>query len=82
MSGTVTRWNDAVGAGLIDAGENGTFSFRRRSCSQRLQTALSQQGPPLTVTFDVSPLSGQAVNVDLAASEDLAAAEPAMNLRQ
>lgn len=81
MFGRIIRWNDPLGQGMIGS-TDGTFALRRENCSPAVQSELAGDaippGTPLPVTFQVDPIAGEAVNVDLAASEDLAAAEPAM----
>jgi hypothetical protein len=78
MDGRVTQWNDAIGQGLISS-DDGTFAFRKANCSQRLRATLAGRaippGDPVAVTFEVDPIGGEAVDVDLAAAEESAARE-------
>jgi hypothetical protein len=68
MNGSVTKWNDATGKGLIRE-SNATHAFDKSDCSTRLQNrlkdkAIPEADPPVQVTFDVD-LNAEAINVDL-----------------
>ena len=73
-SGSITKWNDATGDGLI----NDVYVVSADDCSSDLVKALRGKAIPpdaeVAVTFDVNGMN-DATNVDLAISIDLAASE-------
>ncbi len=68
MNGNISRWNDAQGLGTVTGEDGLQRPFKRRGCSDALQSALTDLSIPpdeaVPVTFEV--VAGQAVSLDLA----------------
>jgi len=65
-SGVITRWNDAIGQGLIKGDTEGVYAFSAADCADSLQgllrgTAIPPNGP-VHVTFDLD-FRNRAINV-------------------
>jgi hypothetical protein len=65
-TGSITEWDDGLGAGMITEPNVGVHDVDRQDCSARLQTKLKGKTIPpgsVPVTFQLA-VGNKAINVD------------------